>query len=499
MAENGFADDSDSRTASIGKQSQNASKPAFRRGKKQSGKRMSKKVYRQKGRDDIAVPRGSPFSGAPLEVESGETDDDESESSSEGSNTSSPKLETQSQPPPAPAVSGASAPAANWNGTGASTIRTSLRRTQTAPAAQTDNTSKAFDTVNDMYWRARSASVSSQEQNHQGVESAQSHDPVKDADKEQGAVDHAGKADDDDLEMGEIRSPSSPRPTTQPQENDIYYGGDSDESGDEEPSELILNFSGDEEHKQRIEDLHNARRSNRSSPVREPDVEVITAQELPSIASDSEAKKAAAMHKLQSVYPVAPAILADLTRKDLLCQAKYLFYHMDINELDLRLPIRCIDCFEEGHLSLVCPNKACEHCHAWEAHDSRFCPLVRRCQNCREPGHDQEGCQAPQKTCHDVPCDLCGSPMHYETECSKLWHSTHKIPPPPQIKISLSCAYCANTGHLIGDCPERRNPTFAHPWSLQGIDPASIVNLNTAPYISGKAGPKKPIAKPKSS
>lgn len=56
-------------------------------------------------------------------------------------------------------------------------------------------------------------------------------------------------------------------------------------------------------------------------------------------------------------YRAQPTVLADLFLDDLEIQAKYIFYELDIRDLDLSLPIKCINCRKEGHLTQVCPDK----------------------------------------------------------------------------------------------------------------------------------------------
>ncbi|KAI5304611.1 hypothetical protein KEM56_006260 [Ascosphaera pollenicola] len=505
--------DTDSRTASVGNAPQ-PSKAASRRGKKKGNKRTNRKQPSSNNtKQSMPLANGASFSESPLDVDYG--DNASAGIPSQADNVATvPAGENQPSAPAAP-----SAPTVNWNNTaGKGAIRTSLR----GPTRQSDdNISKSFQDVNDAYWRAASDSSSSSSGNDNDEDVAmKSHESSSDheeEEQEEGEVrEDTTHASNEGLEPGEVRSDAetkadtpatkSPAPQERPKERNEepqghYYAEDSDSSYDDEPSDIILNFSGDEQQGSRLEEIHNARKS--TSPVRQSspsNVEVVTlapTHDMSALASESEARRQTALQKLRAKYPIEPTTLADLTRQDLEKQAKYLFYHLDINAIDLALPIRCIECFQEGHLAEICPNKVCQHCNAWEAHDSRFCPLVRRCQHCRAKGHEREGCLASRRSCHDVPCDLCGSKLHFETECDSLWRST--LPktsmPPAQIKISVSCAYCAGSGHLFGDCPERHESAqdgfSGMPWSLKGIDPATIINLNTVPYLGGKIGVNK--------
>lgn len=56
-------------------------------------------------------------------------------------------------------------------------------------------------------------------------------------------------------------------------------------------------------------------------------------------------------------YRVQPTVLADLSLDDLEIQAKYIFYKLDTRDIDLSLPIKCINCRKEGHLAEICPDK----------------------------------------------------------------------------------------------------------------------------------------------
>lgn len=527
--------------------------PNSKRGKKKANKRNNRK--RSKDLAPLTNGAGVSFSESPLDVDYGDTTStgvssqtDDVADVADLPNASVSGQEENQVPESVPAPSTQSAPIVNWNNTPArSAIRTSLR-----------GSSKSFQNVNDTYWRAADQSSSSDNEGDTVMKDGGNNNnntTSDDEDADTGVVEdkeHAEEgeiAEEEEEEEGEVHedpananSPDSAAPPPAPQEQSkpipqnpaqeqgLYYAEESDGSYDDEPSDIILNFSGDEDQDSRLEEIQQARKSpstdSHSSSPRSPphqslpsNVEIVNfaAQDMSSLAAESEARRQSALKSLQAKYPVEPTTLADLTRQDLEKQAKYLFYHLDINDIDLSLPIRCIDCFEEGHLSETCPNKTCPHCKAWQAHDSRFCPLIRRCQHCRARGHEREGCIAPRRSCHDVPCDLCGSKLHFETQCDLLWRSTTRkvaVQPPAQIKLSISCAYCAGSGHLFGDCPEReRRARIAAataesedvddgftgmPWSLKDIDPATIVNLNTVPYLGGKIGVNKGNANSKS-
>jgi protein AIR1/2 len=73
--------------------------------------------------------------------------------------------------------------------------------------------------------------------------------------------------------------------------------------------------------------------------------------------SKTEKSKKDAFHVLSLKYNTPPSILADLDADDLAIQARYFFYHRDIHDIDLKFPISCTECLQEGHLAITCPSK----------------------------------------------------------------------------------------------------------------------------------------------
>lgn len=62
------------------------------------------------------------------------------------------------------------------------------------------------------------------------------------------------------------------------------------------------------------------------------------------------------------------------------------------------------------------------------------------------------------------------------------------------ITVSLSCARCLSSKHLIGDCPSLLRPLSTSSFTLHGIDPNTITNTNIDRYTgppppSGRSGP----------
>ena len=132
----------------------------------------------------------------------------------------------------------------------------------------------------------------------------------------------------------------------------------------------------------------------------------------------------------------------------------------------------------------------CVHCGKWDLHPSSSCPLWRRCQRCRERGHDEGGCPSALKSsAAEVPCDLCGSPKHLESQCDYQWKFPMRESSSQKVVVSISCAHCANRNHIIGDCPSLFKPLPTTSFTLAGIDPANITNLNEG---AGRLPPPPP-------
>lgn len=112
-------------------------------------------------------------------------------------------------------------------------------------------------------------------------------------------------------------------------------------------------------------------------------------------------------------------------------------------------------------------------------HESRFCPSWRRCQKCRERGHDSSQCTSALKgSAAEVPCDLCGSEGHIEMECDAMWKDPKRNQSSGPILISISCCWCTSNRHLVGDCPSSRRPMKSSSWTLKSYDPSLITNIN---------------------
>lgn len=122
----------------------------------------------------------------------------------------------------------------------------------------------------------------------------------------------------------------------------------------------------------------------------------------------------------------------------------------------------------------------CVHCGVWNRHQSIFCPKWRRCQKCRERGHDAKQCPSALKgSASEIPCDLCGSSEHLELECDYMWKLPLRGPGSGPVLVSISCSHCTSNRHLAGDCPSLSRSMNSSSWTLKGVDQTIIVNLNS--------------------
>ncbi|KAJ5086795.1 hypothetical protein NUU61_008102 [Penicillium alfredii] len=426
-------EEADSRTASVGGQ---RSQP---NGFHDSSSRPTKRQRRNKPQTDDTsdfVPRGASFSANALQIDPDST-------SSSGSSSDSDTQE------PVNPHAGSTAPAVNWNQGRKNAVRTTLRR---QPAPPNDGTSTAqFNAVNDKFWRSRSASVSS---GSNGVTN--------------------GRAN---IEEG--------------LENKVDEGSDSevlslDSAADDSIMLNIGNKIGQESADSHLPE---------SLPVHHPQANGNMTKPLPETGSAQlePSSKEEAFQLFSRKYPIAPSTLVDLDQEDLELQGIFVFFDRNINDVDLSLPVTCLECRGKGHLDAVCSTKECEHCGAWSQHMSRNCPTWRRCQRCRDRGHHEWKCASPLKSsAQEVPCDHCGSSDHLELQCEYRW----KLPLPDlsgkKIVVSISCANCTSPSHLIGDCPNLSRPYNTSFFTLKGIDPANIVNLNTLSNSDELPPPDRP-------
>ncbi|KAJ5606330.1 hypothetical protein N7510_009111 [Penicillium lagena] len=446
-------EDADSRTAAVGAQrvrSNPQSAVSSRHGSHDSLRPAKKR--RRNGREGDRevvdfVPRGAAFSANSLAVDPDSTSS--SGSSSESSDDDDNDDEDSDTQAPANPHAGNTAPAISWNQGRKTAVRTTLGKRTAQPDNDKSASADQFNTVNGAYWGTRSASVSSA-----GNDTEMKDQPQENGELEDGEVDP--DSDSADSVSSDPEADDSIMLNTEPL--------DSTDGPTDYTHPLVL---------------------DRGHPNGKPSAPALG---IESTHTTPRSKEEAFQH-LSRKYPTVPTTLMDLDKADLELHAKYLFFDRDIHDIDLNLPITCIECLREGHLAEVCPTKECVHCGLWNQHQSTSCPTWRRCQRCRERGHDENQCSSALKSsAAEVPCDLCGSSAHLELQCDYLWKYPSLDLSSNAVSVSLSCAYCASSKHLIGDCPSLSRPITTSSFTLTGTDPKSINNLNSRPVLQ-RGGP----------
>ncbi|KAJ5082787.1 hypothetical protein N7532_011830 [Penicillium argentinense] len=439
-------DEADSRIASVGAQRARKSRSSSSaRSSSNSDFRTVKKHRRNPSAADRAVvdfvPRGGTFSQKPLEIDP----DDTSSSGSDSDNANANNSESSGGVAVTNPHAGNTAPAISWNQGRKNAVRTTLGKRKSGPHSQSQlqpSETAQFKAVNNQFWRSRSASASS------GTNS-------------EVQKDGAASEEDSVSEEGEVKSPQSD-------------SDDSVSSDSEADDSILLNIGTSNDHP--VDDydpesliVDHSQAANGHSNGFASDVDTMPIQ---------GGSKEAAFQQFSRKYPTPPSSLGDLKDADLDRQMKSMYWYLNIQEVSSR-PIRCLECFQQGHLAEVCPTKECEHCGAWDEHASASCPSWRRCLVCRERGHDGEDCSAPLKTSPDeAPCDLCGV-AHLETQCSQRFRFPMREATNSSIKVAISCARCLSSHHLYGNCPSVTYFSFcASSFSLMGLDPAMITNTN---------------------
>ncbi|KAL5359489.1 hypothetical protein BJX96DRAFT_58541 [Aspergillus floccosus] len=449
-------DDHDSRTASVGLQrnSRGNSSNDSSRGGSIDPSGNPRKRQRRNGRSSTDsrdfVPQGASFSANPLEVDPDSTSSSGSDSSDTDSDTSSAEGNQSSD------AEQDTAPTVNWNQGAKSAIRTSLSSRK--GKADQSKSSAQFDAVNGKYWRSRSESVSS-----------------AGGEKTGHALDK-----EDSMEEGEVSEEAESSDSSQ-----MQVSGDSDDSSLDSDADdsIMLNIGSRNQIKSGRMDGGDDDYDPESLPVSSAvnGLQNGTAQDSESVSKEE------AFRRFSHKYPTHPSTLADLTQSDMDILAKSVFYDRNVHDINLQLPVSCTECLREGHLAEVCPFKECVHCGAWNKHQSSFCPQWRRCQRCRARGHDEEQCASPLKSsAAEIPCDLCGSSEHLELDCDFMWKLPRQDPSSGPVLVSLSCAHCTSTRHLLGDCPSLPKPLLSSSWTLRGIDPHMVTNINAV--VSSRAG-----------
>ncbi|EFQ97897.1 zinc knuckle domain-containing protein [Nannizzia gypsea CBS 118893] len=340
----------------------------------------------------------------------------------------------------------------NWNNVRKGKVRTALRR----PASKPANSTNSFNKVNGEYWRSGSASEDESEAGTRAKDINALAKGGSDVDSDRSTDDSTDPSDVDDNDSSILLNMD--QPNTENLQLDAHL----------EPQPEPQSISTNEEQPPMQPDTTS------TIEIKEETIPVVI--EPPAVKIENI--DTAAQTAFSSKYSVPPRTIAELNAEDFKKQLKYLHYNSTGNP-DPTTPVRCTDCFREGHLSDICPSKKCEHCGAWEAHESRFCPTWRRCQKCRERGHDKASCSAPlQGSAAEVPCDLCGSDRHIESQCDLMWKQPHPTHPSGKLFISISCAQCTSSQHLIGDCPSVGAPLHSTSWSLKAFDPSIISNTS---------------------
>ncbi|OKL64508.1 hypothetical protein UA08_00463 [Talaromyces atroroseus] len=463
-------DEDDSRTASVGLARVRVTTSDPPNSKDSSRKKGSRKKGRSKKNvfHDF-VPKGGKFSATPLAVDPENSTSSSRSNSLESDEGSEQKMNKRQR---------TNAPAINWNQASRSTIRTSLGTRPTLTGVKKQAKS-AFDAVNDKYFRSRSASVSDEEAHEDNHTDAAKAGQNTNGDSKTYYVD-----DSDGSDTGEDSEGDDSMMLNIGQQG----GGNGpvlarDDSVNDSTPPFVLDTSPN---------LGLASANTSINQVEQQQKEKLDIRENGSVLSDHSLtqlppqSKAEAFAEFAALYKTWPVILADLEIKDLEIQNRFFYYNSSIHDLDLTKPISCTECLKEGHLAFICPSKECKNCGSWNLHETLLCPSVRRCQRCREVGHDSHTCPSSLKaSAAETPCDYCGSDTHTEHDCDKLWKFPKVEPLEGPIKVSISCSYCTNKNHLFGDCPLKRLPTTSSTFTLKDYVPSMITNLNSV------LGPRK--------
>jgi protein AIR1/2 len=197
-------------------------------------------------------------------------------------------------------------------------VRTTLGGKRAAPMENSEQ-SEQFNAVNDKYWRSRSDSASS-------------------ADSEARA--RKQPRTQEDLEEGEIDSKS---------ESD-----DSDSLDSEADDSILLNI-GSKENGLDEGEGYDPERLMPENGVPNGTTATSTSNGVDITPGSPSKEEAFRLFALK--YPTAPTSLVDLNKEDLETQSRYVYYDRNIHDLDLKLPVSCIECQTEGHMIDICPTK----------------------------------------------------------------------------------------------------------------------------------------------
>ncbi|KAI1303360.1 hypothetical protein F5Y03DRAFT_190580 [Xylaria venustula] len=114
----------------------------------------------------------------------------------------------------------------------------------------------------------------------------------------------------------------------------------------------------------------------------------------------------------------------------------------------------CLMCSGLGHTMRTCPELSCRFCNN-TSHNSFGCPTRRRCEKCRQSGHNINTCQEKLTLAADEfgGCVFCGA-GHQDTDCFEIWTSfrpsesnTKKVK-----SIPAFCYVCGGENHYGSEC-----------------------------------------------
>ena len=171
-------------------------------------------------------------------------------------------------------------------------------------------------------------------------------------------------------------------------------------------------------------------------------------------------------------------ILADLSADDLEKQIKYVFYHLQRDQIDLSRPAVCLSCHGEGHLDSVCPATFCANCGDQTKHQSRICPKLGTCARCGEIGHRDRSCPSKVRNPDIEPCRICHSAGHVDVSCVERFFCARSAIAPAEVKFWITCAQCGSNDHFAGDCSWSQARHAAPEWSVRGFQNSKIVNIS---------------------